>query len=101
MAVIQDATDAAVSVGGIGTGVGSTVLVRRQFDQTGETTILRPSVLWGLGTGTAALLTPYILGRNDRSMLMSLLEDYGEGALAAGAFSAVNPKGGGVQLPTV
>lgn len=97
MAVVQDT---AMSLGGIGAGVGSTVFMRHQFDQTGETTILRPSVLWGLLTGTAAYLAPVIMNRRNGAM-MELLEDYGEGALAAGTFSAVNPKGAGVQLPTV
>lgn len=98
MAVVQDT---AASLGGVGTGVGSTVLIRHQFDQSGETTLLRPSVLWGLLTGAAAYTAPMLMGRNGNDMVMNLLEDYGEGALAAGAFSAVSPKGTGVQLPTL
>lgn len=97
-------TEMAASVGGVGAGVGSTLLVRQQFDQTGETTLLRPSVLWGVGTGAAALAAPMVLGRNNgmtRGMVGEILEDYGEAALTAGAFSAFSPKGGGVQLPTV
>lgn len=90
----------AASVGGIGAGVGSTLLVRREFDQSGETTILRPSVLWGLGTGVAALAAPHLLNRRN-GVAMELLEDYGEAALTAGTFSALSPKGTGVQLPTV
>lgn len=93
--------EAAVSVGGIGAGVGSTLLLRQQFDQTGETTVLRPSVLWGVGTGAAALAAPMLMGGTRRGMLWEFVEDYGEAALAAGAFSALSPKGTGVQLPTL
>lgn len=92
----------AASVGGIGVGVGSTLLIRRELDQTGETTVLRPSVLWGLGTGTAALVARHFLfnGRRD-GIATETLEDYGEAALTAGTFSAFSPKGGGVALPTL
>lgn len=98
MAVVQET---AASLGGVGAGVGSTVLIRHQFDQSGETTLLRPSVLWGLFTGGAAYAAPMLMGGRSNDFLMQLLEDYGEGALAAGAFSAVSPKGTGVQLPTL
>lgn len=88
------------SVGGIGSGVGSTLLVRRQFDKTGETTVLRPSVLWGVLTGAAALTLPMAVGRR-HGPLWEALEDYGEAAFAAGLVSAFSPKGGGVQVPTI
>lgn len=93
--------DIAMSGVGVGAGVGTTVLMRQQFDQNGETTILRPSVLWGLGTGTAALAIPALLGMRMNGAMGELVEDYGESALAAGAFSAFNPKGAGVQVPTL
>lgn len=89
------------SVGGIGVGVGSTVLIRRQFDQAGETTILRPSVLWGVGTGVVALIAPWMMNGTKRGMFWEFVEDYGEAALTAGIFSAFNPVGGGVQLPSL
>lgn len=90
---------AASTAGGVGAGVGTTLLVRQQFDQTGETTVLRPSVLWGIGTGAASLGAAAFLDMN--GMVGEFLEDYGEVAIAAGAFSAFNPKGGDVQLPTI
>jgi len=91
--------ETAVSAGGVGAGVGSTLLMRQQFDQTGETTILRPSVLWGAGTGIAGLLASMMLGGG--GVMWEFIEDYSEAALTAGAFSAFSPKGGGVQLPTL
>lgn len=93
----------AVSVGGIGAGVGSTLLIRDQFDQTGETTILRPSVLWGLLTGGAALGAPFVMDMaRSNSMLWNFVEDYGEAALGAAAFSAFSPKGSsGLTMPTI
>lgn len=97
MAIRQTATD----LGGVGTGVGSTVLIRHQFDQQGETTLLRPSVLWGGLTGAAAIAAPFLINGGRNQMLWRAIQGYGEGALAAAAFSAVNPVGGGVQLPTI
>lgn len=94
-----------VAVGGTGvaTGVGSTLLVRRELDQTGETTVLRPSVLWGVVTGLAGMGgAMWMRGQPGRPGIgAELLEDYGEAALTAGLFSAFSPKGGGVGLPTV
>lgn len=91
---------AAASVGGVGVGVGSTLAVRRQFDQSGETAVLRPSVLWGLGTGAAALATSHLLLSDMDGVMMEAVEDYGEAALTAGAVSAFVP-GGDVAMPTV
>lgn len=96
-----DATEVGVSAGGIGAGVGSTLLIRRQFDQSGETTVLRPSVLWGVLTGVGALSASMMLRGGRRSVAWEFVEDYGEAALTAGAFSAFSPKGTGVQVPTV
>lgn len=91
-----------VSGTGVGAGVGSTLLVRQSLDQQGETSILRPSVLWGLGTGMGGMGLAWLMsdGRND-GIGMELLEDYSEAAFTAGLFSAFNPVGGGVQLPSV
>lgn len=95
--------ETAVGVGGIGAGVGSTLLIRDQFDQSGETSILRPSVLWGLVSGGAALAAPMLMDiRGGSMMLWQFVEDYGQAALAAGAFSAVTPKGSSsITLPTL
>lgn len=97
MAVAQDL---AVSGGGVGVGVGTTVGIRRQFDNSGESTVLRPSVLWGVGTGALALGAPLVTGKTD-GIIWKFLKEYGVSALTAGVFSAFNPKGAGVQLPTV
>lgn len=91
-----------VSVGGIGAGAGSTLLIRQQFDQVGETTILRPSVLWGAVTGSAALVAPMLLNGRSNSMMWEFVEDYGEAALTAALISSVVPKSqGGLQMPTI
>lgn len=98
----MDLQSTAASVGGIGVGVGTTLAARRELDQSGETTILRPSVLIGLGSGTAALVTSHYMQNGNRSNPMwEFVEDYGEAAITAGAFSAFSPKGGGVTLPTI
>lgn len=91
----------AVSLGGIGAGVGTTLAVRRQFDRTGETSIIRPSILWGIGTGVVALGAPMLMRGSNRGVFWEFVEDYGEAAIAAGAVSAFSPKGAGVQLPTL
>jgi hypothetical protein len=100
MAVVQET---GMAVAGVGAGAGSTLLVRQQFDQTGETTLLRPSVLWGGVTGVAALGGSILMRQRGgrMSLPLGLIEDYGTGALAAGIVSAFSPKGAGVQLPTV
>lgn len=103
MAVVQNV---ATSAGAIGVGAGSTLLIRRQFDQTGETTVLRPSVAWASVTGLGALAASHLMsGRGgmgmNSPMLTEFLEDYGESALTAGVVSAFSPKGGGVRAPTV
>lgn len=84
---------------GLGTGVGSTMLVRQQFDGTGETTVLRPSVLWGVTTGAVGVGLPWMLDMN--SMWGDLMMDYGVGAVVGGVFSAFNPVGAQPQLPTL
>lgn len=91
----------ATSGGGVGLGAGSTLVIRQQFDQSGETSIFRPSVLWGVGTGAIGLGAPMLLGGNQRGAMWELVEDYSEAALTAGIFSAFAPKGAGVQLPTL
>lgn len=98
----MDLEQTAASVGGVGAGVGVTLAVRSELDQTGETTVLRPSVLVGVGSGTAALAASHFLGNGrNSSPLWELVEDYGEAAITAGTFSAFSPKGGGVSLPTI
>lgn len=86
---------------GVGAGAASTLLIRQQFDQTGETTVLRPSVLWGVGSGVAAYVAPMFLPSMGRGMIGPVMEEYGMAALVAGLFSAFSPKGGDVRLPTV
>lgn len=91
--------DVGLSFGALGVGAGSTLLVRRQFDNQGETTVFRPSVLWGLGTGVAGVGVPMLMDM--RGMSSDFLMDYGEAAITAGLISAFSPKGGGVQIPTL
>lgn len=93
------ARNVAVSGTGVGLGVGTTALVRQQLDATNETSVFRPSVLWGVGTGLGGMALPMVM--DDGGVVMELLEDYSSAALAAGVLSAVSPKGGGVQLPTL
>lgn len=86
------------TVGGVGVGAGSTLLVKRQFDAPTETTVLRPSVLWGVGTGALAYALPMLLGWR-RGAKRAFAEDYGVAAFVTGTASAVTP--GGVSAPTL
>lgn len=92
------ASQAVGSVVGTGVGVGSTMLVKRQFDAPTETTVLRPSVLWGVGTGLLAYGLPWLLDWRPGAKRHAL-EDYGEGAFVAGVFSAFTT--GGLTSPTL
>lgn len=93
------ATEAVTSGVGLGAGVGSTMLVRQQFDAANETTVARPSVLWGVTTGALGVGLPWLMDMD--GMVGDLLMDYGTGALVGGVFSAFNPVGGAPQLPTL
>lgn len=93
------ATEAVTTGVGLGAGVGSTMLVRQQFDATGETTVLRPSVLWGVTTGTVGVALPWMLDM--RGTWGDVMMDYGVAALVGGVFSAFNPVGTQPQLPSL
>lgn len=96
------AAEAAVSVGGVGAGVGTTLLIRQRFDRSGETTVMRPSVLWGLGTGALGLgAVSFLRSPGRMNAMWEFVEDYSEAAITAGVFSAFSPKGGGVSVPTI
>lgn len=86
------------TAGGVGLGAGSTIVVKRQFDAASETTVLRPSVLWGVGTGALAYVLPWLLDWRAGAK-REFAEDYGEAAFITGIVSAVTP--GGVQAPTL
>lgn len=94
------AKEAVTSVGAVGAGVGSTLLIRQQLDAANETTVFRPSVLWGVGTGALGLGASMFMGNGRNGAVMEFVEDYSEAAIAAGLTSAF-VSGGGVQLPTV
>lgn len=94
-------TDVALGATGVGAGAASTLAIRRQFDATGETSVLRPSVLWGGATGLGALAAPMLWRDLHGTGAGMFLEDYGLAAVTAAVFSMFNPKGSGVQLPTV
>lgn len=92
--------ESAVGTGaGIATGLGTTATIRWQLDASGETTVFRPSVLWGVLTGVAGLGAPMLLDVDGAAGKFA--QDYGVAAFVAGTFSAINPKGGNTQLPTL
>lgn len=93
------ASQPVASVVGTGVGLTSTALIKHQFDAATETTLLRPSVLWGVGTGAVAYFAPMLLDWRQGTMKRALLEDYGEGAIVAGIFSALTT--GGLTTPTL
>lgn len=92
--------ETATSTAGVGAGVGSTLLIRQQFDAANETSVLRPSVLWGVGTGLAGMAAPMVMGRRNNGTVTDFIEDYSAAALATGVASAFLT-GGGVQLPSL
>jgi len=81
---------------GIGAGAGGTLLVRDHFDQVGDNSIFRPSVLYGLGLGSLALGADMASGRGMMSVPKQyddVLFTFGLSAFTTGAFSALTPKG--------
>lgn len=94
------------SVAGGVVGAGSTLALREMQDPTGSSSVTRPSVLWGLGTGLGALGVAWgmdnrMIPRMGGRMLSDALWAYGIGATAAGAGSAVYPVGNSLTEPEV
>lgn len=92
--------DTLATAGGVGVGLGSTLLIRDQFDGTGETSVLRPSVLWGVGTGLLGMGLQMVMDMMNDGPVGDFVADYSRASITAGVFSAFSPKGGGVRLPT-
>lgn len=89
-------------------GAASTMGVRALFDQSGDSSITRPSVLYGVGTGSLSLGLGWAINRDMISapvggqMFTEAMMSYGATALTAGLISAVTPKGtGGFQTPSL
>lgn len=82
---------------GVAAGLGGTTVVREWFDTPNDTSLLRPSVLWGVGTGLGALgavfanEAGYLRGIPDT--LIPVLKTWGLTGTTAGVFSAAFPKG--------
>lgn len=96
--------------GSAAVGATGTLILKNQFDQSGDTSLFRPSVLFGLGTGLATLAASFA---NSRGMLdvpgaattrgrpSGPLYAYGIGATLSGLYSAFFPKGNPTfQLPS-
>lgn len=94
-----------------GTTVGSagTLAVRQLFDQSGDTSITRPSVLFGAGVGAVSLGAWMAVERGmidapilSRRMFQNATYSLGVSGLATGLASAVLPKGsGGFMAPSL
>lgn len=97
------------TAGGIAAGGAGTLVVRQQFDQQGDNSLLRPSVLYGLGVGALGLGSWMAVNRGiisapvvDRRMFNGFAYNAGVAGLLTGLASAVLPKGAsGPQLPAV
>lgn len=96
---MADLKRAATTGVGIAGGVGSTLLIRDRFDQTGETTLLRPSILWSAATGAVAMSVPMVAGGS--GPVMTAATTYGIAALSAATFIALQPKSGSIQTPSL
>lgn len=94
---------------GTSTGATGTLVVRELMDDTGDGSLLRPSVLYGLGTGLAALAARYavnngiitapVLGTGDFTDLMTA---HAVAGIGTGITSALIAQGSGqIALPTV
>lgn len=94
---------------GPATAAAATFGVRSALDNAGETSITRPSVLYGVGTGALGIGLGYAVenGMIDAPVgnggaFTEAAMSYGATALTAGVLSAVSPKGtGGFQSPTL
>lgn len=79
---------------------GITLGLRQKVDSAGDTSVLRPSVLHGVGVGATMLglsyavenrmIDPPMLSRTDFGRVTT---EYGVTALATGLFSAFYPRG--------
>jgi len=81
-------------------GAGITLGLRQKVDSAGDTSLLRPSVIHGVGVGATMLGLSYAV--ENRMMDAPVLDpmtfvrsstDYGVAALATGLFSAFYPRG--------
>lgn len=94
---------------GPASAAATTYGVRAAFDQAGDTSILRPSVLYGVGTGSLSIGLGWAIdnGMIDApvggdAMFTEAAFSYGATALASGLVSAFTPKGtGGFQAPSL
>jgi len=86
----------------VGTTLGSTlpIALREQFDNNGDNSLFRPSVLAGLGLGGAALGARYLVNNGTISApflgtaaFRDLTTAFGLPALLGGLYSAFVPKG--------
>lgn len=95
--------------GTIGLGALSTLGARTAFDQQGDDSIFRPSVLLGVGVGGAALASAYLVNNGTigapfggRRAYTDLAYTFGYSAFLTGMFSAFVPKGQSTPgLPSV
>lgn len=94
---------------GTSTGATGTLVIRELMDDAGDDSLFRPSVMFGLGTGIAALAARYavsngimaapFLGTGDFADLMTA---HAVAGIGTGLTSALIPQGSGaVGLPTV
>jgi|APHM01.1.fsa_nt_gi hypothetical protein len=88
------------------TGTAVPVVARSQLDQTGDTSLTRPSVLLGLGLGSVVTGAGYALdqgiiggGGMGGSGLASPLMGIGTGHIIGGLYSLFFPKGSGFTAP--
>lgn len=95
--------------GTIGLGALSTLGARTAFDNQGDDSVLRPSVLVGVGLGGAALATAFLVNNGTIGApfgsargYTDLAYTFGYSAFITGLFSAFVPKGQSTpSLPAV
>lgn len=86
--------------GSAAAGAGITLGLRQKLDDAGDTSVLRPSVLHGVGLGATMIGVSYAVENGmmdapvlDRMQFVRATTDYGVSALATGLFSAFYPRG--------
>jgi hypothetical protein len=90
-------------------GANGTLVLREKYDDAGDSGLMRPSVLYGVGLGSVALALDYAVSNQmidpvgvGRDVWRDVMPNFGLAALGTGVMSLFLPKGGGgFSVPTM
>lgn len=97
------------TAGGFTTGIASTVATRQLLDDPQSSSVMRPSVLLGVGGGIAALGYSTLIERGrvqapimNRRTFTAFLDAHGAASAASGLMSMFYPRGStDIQTPSL